>query len=330
MPESRVHPDFTDRLDFIGDIHGYAEALVRLLTALGYRSGDGRTFSHPDRHLVFLGDYLDRGPEIPRTVDIVRSTVAAGHATAIMGNHEFNAIAWHTAHPKTGRPLRAHHDGHRMQYAATLEQYAALEDGPSQLRSMILWARTLPMWIDTPMFRAVHATWDPGRIDTIANERGTPTAPIDADFLLRAFDREHPLWMAIEVVVKGREHRMPESVGAQSTLRNPARPVRVRWFDDPAGHTWQSYAMQDAHRLPAIELTEHVQTSALPYPDDAPPVFFGHYRLLDTEPSLFRPNVACVDYGAAREHLLCAYRWNGEQTLDSDQFVSIPVSTAVT
>ena len=46
--------------DIIGDIHGQADALDRLLDLLGYRLSDG-VRRHPDgRRAVFLGDFIDR------------------------------------------------------------------------------------------------------------------------------------------------------------------------------------------------------------------------------------------------------------------------------
>ena len=40
---------------------------------------------------LFLGDYLDRGPEIREVLHTVRGMVEAGDALAILGNHESNA-----------------------------------------------------------------------------------------------------------------------------------------------------------------------------------------------------------------------------------------------
>ena len=77
--------------DLIGDIHGHADELKELLIKLGYGNQDG-TWSHKSRMVVFLGDYIDRGPKQKESVEIVRGMVEAGHALAIMGNHEFNAI----------------------------------------------------------------------------------------------------------------------------------------------------------------------------------------------------------------------------------------------
>jgi hypothetical protein len=81
------------KFDVIGDIHGYAKTLRRLLEKLGYEEVGAR-YTHPDhRRVIFLGDYIDRGPNIRETLGIVRAMVDAGSALAIMGNHEFNALA---------------------------------------------------------------------------------------------------------------------------------------------------------------------------------------------------------------------------------------------
>ncbi|PIW09500.1 MAG: metallophosphoesterase, partial [Comamonadaceae bacterium CG17_big_fil_post_rev_8_21_14_2_50_60_13] len=42
---------------------------------------------------------IDRGPRQIDSVMTVRRMLDAGSAQAIMGNHEFNAIAWHTTDP---------------------------------------------------------------------------------------------------------------------------------------------------------------------------------------------------------------------------------------
>jgi hypothetical protein len=58
------------------------------------------------------------------------------------------------------------------------------------------------------------------------------------------------------------------------------------------------------------------------YPADAPPVFFGHYWMpADQEKAPMRDNIACLDFSAAREGPMMAYRWNGEQKLIADSFV---------
>ena len=45
--------------DLIGDIHGHADELIQLLDALGYRKSQG-VYGHPERMVIFLGDFIDR------------------------------------------------------------------------------------------------------------------------------------------------------------------------------------------------------------------------------------------------------------------------------
>ena len=68
--------------DLIGDVHGHAGELRNLLAALGYEEGgEHGAFSHPNRRAIFVGDLIDRGPEIAETVEIVlRMTVARSAA----------------------------------------------------------------------------------------------------------------------------------------------------------------------------------------------------------------------------------------------------------
>ena len=49
------------------------------------------------RRAVFVGDLIDRGPAQLRILDIVKLMVDSGSAQVVMGNHEFNAIAYATA-----------------------------------------------------------------------------------------------------------------------------------------------------------------------------------------------------------------------------------------
>ena len=46
----------------MGDIHGHADPLHRLLHKLDYAEIDG-VFRHPEREMIFVGDFIDRGPQ---------------------------------------------------------------------------------------------------------------------------------------------------------------------------------------------------------------------------------------------------------------------------
>src|SRR5712671_4060419 len=100
--------------DVIGDIHGYADALRRLLIKLGYTEADG-AFRHEIRKVIFVGDFVDRGPEQREVLRIARAMCEAESAFAVLGNHEFNAIGWATPDGRGGF-LRAHTEANLQQH----------------------------------------------------------------------------------------------------------------------------------------------------------------------------------------------------------------------
>ena len=81
--------------DVIGDVHGHADELEELLQLLGYAKKSG-VYRHSTRTAIFLGDWIDRGPQIRQTLEVVRAMVQAKSARAVIGNHELNALAWAT------------------------------------------------------------------------------------------------------------------------------------------------------------------------------------------------------------------------------------------
>lgn len=97
----------SEAIDFIGDIHGHCDELRSLLLRLGYVESGG-AFRYPDnrRKVVFLGDYVDRGPKIRETLHLVRAMCEAGSAVALMGNHEFNMLSYWHRNGIGGRRLR--------------------------------------------------------------------------------------------------------------------------------------------------------------------------------------------------------------------------------
>jgi hypothetical protein len=103
---SALEPMSEQGYDVIGDIHGHADALRRLLIKLGYSEVDG-IFRHSSRKAIFVGDFVDRGPDQREVLRIARSMCEAGTGSAVLGNHEFNAIAWATGNADGGF-LRKH------------------------------------------------------------------------------------------------------------------------------------------------------------------------------------------------------------------------------
>ena len=76
-----LNPGRDGGYDIIGDVHGEADALERLLGKLGYAPVDG-CWQHSSRQVIFLGDFIDKGPQQKRVLEIVMPMVQEGHALA--------------------------------------------------------------------------------------------------------------------------------------------------------------------------------------------------------------------------------------------------------
>lgn len=73
------------RVYAIGDIHGCLAELTRLIEAI---RADCRDFAG-DTHLVFVGDFVDRGPDSAGVLELMVSEDLPGHSRRfLMGNHE--------------------------------------------------------------------------------------------------------------------------------------------------------------------------------------------------------------------------------------------------
>lgn len=150
--------------DIIGDVHGQADKLESLLKEMGYQNRAG-AYRHPCRKAIFAGDYIDRGPRQVDAYKLVRNMVDADSALAILGNHEFNAIAWHMPDPDgavDGRFLRPRHGELGAKNRQQHQHFLAEVEGSALHAEIVEWFLTLPLWLDLPELRVVHACWHDG------------------------------------------------------------------------------------------------------------------------------------------------------------------------
>ena len=286
--------------DLIGDIHGHADELKALLDALGYKVLDG-AYRHADRKAIFLGDFIDRGPKILEVLQIVRGMVNAEEARAVMGNHELNALAFHTTHSnRDDQSLRPRTMKNIRQHAATLCQLKEAE-----LTDALQWFRSLPMWLEVTnaegrICRAVHACWDEQEISVIKKFKDL-FGGIESSFLTLATKPDSPLFKATEIVLKGKEVKLPDGEYFLDKDGHKRTAVRSRWFDVPA-ETYGDYALESNFDC-NIKLPAEIRAAAKPYPTAEPPVFVGHYWLDAPTPKKLAVNVACLDYSVAKKRL---------------------------
>lgn len=306
--------------DIIGDLHGHADKLHALLAHMGYHQARG-AWRHPERQAIFVGDYVDRGPRQLATVDTVRRMVDAGSALALMGNHEFNAIAWAT--PDADAPgdyLRPHAGAvgskNRKQHSAFL---AEVDEQPALHASVIEWFKTLPLWLELTGLRVVHACWHPAMMERLRPHLAAGERLTD-DLLVRASRKDTPEYEALETLLKGEERALPPGVSFRDKDGHERHEVRTRWWHPNPSN------LADIALAPPESLL-HLQGLPLPdhllRPTDSVPTLFGHYWMSGA-PALLSPTMACVDYSAGKDGPLVAYRWNGEAQLASGNFSVVP------
>ncbi len=288
--------------DIIPDIHGQSAKLASALAGLGWRQRGGSwRHADPGRRLLFLGDFIDRGPDNAGVIAMVRACLDSGRADAIMGNHELNALQFHSRHPETGLWLRPHSEKNLRQHAAFLSEFPM---GDPQTRAVLDWMTTLPLWHETPGLRAVHAAWVDSAITGLAT--ALPDRRLPPEALVRATDPACALHHAVEVTAKGPELPLPEGFALIDKDGTTRDAMRLAWW--PAGApSWRAAALSvpDPAALPEGDLPPGALAQL--YPPDAPPVFFGHYWLTGT-PRLQASNVLCLDYSAGRDGPLVTYR----------------------
>ena len=299
--------------DIIGDIHGHASELKSLLSKMDYVNKDGY-FQHPTRKVIFVGDYIDRGPEIREALHIVKSMVDNDLAIALMGNHEYNCLCYHTI-GMDGEYLRKHSAKNNRQHQATLDQFA---DHEEELKEYLDWMWTLPLWLEEENFRVVHACWSDLTIANLKNRFLGNRLP--KTLIEESADRSSDLYEWIEITLKGKELPLPAGVTFLDKDGHPRSDVRIKWWMKPENITYNTIKVNPEYEVPDVLVDPSHLLLADVYSDDIKPIFFGHYWLRGT-PSIYTSNVCCLDYSVAKKGKLVAYRYNDESILSNDNLI---------
>lgn len=309
------NPAFIEgNIDFVGDVHGYAQELLDLLIKMGYER-KGEAYTHPSRMVVFLGDYIDRGPGQLDTLRIIRAMTEAGSAIALMGNHELNAIGWYTA--SDHGYLRPRSQKNEVQHIAFLSEVRAIPDAHSD---WVSWFKTLPVAIEHPLFSAAHACVCENTLNELKPIL-TDTLCLHPDLIADYFNEDKVAFTLIEKLLKGPEVALPVSYLDHDG--HSRRRCRLAWWKDPQEQREHQLMLPERTRsslsgsLLAVEEWPTVKLSAKPS-------FFGHYWF-SKDIGIISPTLACLDYSVAKKGPLVAYRFSGEPLLCNSKFISTAV-----
>lgn len=145
-----VPNEINGKIFAVGDIHGCTDKLKLLLDRL--------PFDRAQDTLVFLGDYLDRGPDTRRVLDqLCRLRADGANVVALTGNHEYLLLEYHRSGDQALLPYLR-----RIGMEKTLESYGgaslseltSLDFMPGEHREFL--ASLLPFW-ETGDYIFVHA-----------------------------------------------------------------------------------------------------------------------------------------------------------------------------
>jgi hypothetical protein len=302
--------------DIIGDIHGHASLLKKLLKEMGYKRGPSG-YSHSERKVIFVGDFVNRGPEIRLTLQMIRNMTESGNAYAILGNHEVNAVLFHLEDAQKA-PLLKKESIRSLSVGQTIQEF---RNFPEEWKGHLKWLRSLPFYLEFENLRVVHACWMDNNIEILKNELQTIKKP-KSIFRKLVSEPKSPLSQAILQTTRGIHHVLPPDIAIFDNRRRMHRFYRMRWWDDPTGLTFQENSFENKFTLPDYSIPPEILPVPAPYPEDAPPVFFGHY-CRGNGPFIIKDNICCVDGCVTLKKRLIAYRWDGERVLDPEKIVIV-------
>ncbi|HMO50036.1 MAG TPA: metallophosphoesterase [Kiritimatiellia bacterium] len=298
-----------NQLDVIGDVHGRLRPLEELLTHLGYAPLAG-IWRHPGgRKAVFLGDLVDRGPDISEVLALVKAMVDAGEAWVVLGNHEYGLLGWYTQNADG-----AYRRNRRKKYLKFMGPSVALFDHfPEEHQVYLEWFATLPLALEIGGARFVHAYWDTAALRVIPPGAGLndigwrePTFPNDIKRL-------------VDLLVKGPEVALPDGYVVVDRQNIAHRHARMYWWLIHRASDLRELVKPDTPALSGLPIPDYARAFGPPAPDEAP-LFFGHFGFAEC-PGRLGANYTCVDFTGAHGKTIGAYRWFGEATLRDDHLV---------
>ena len=299
--------------DIIGDVHGQANMLKDLLKSMGYKKQNG-AFAHETRKAIFVGDFINRGPQIRNTIVIIRKMVEAGSAYAILGNHELNAIIFELK-DKSGRPFTRRLLKYRMPLNQTLEEFVSI---PEEYKDHVKWMRTLPMFLELDGIRVVHACWQDNNIELL--KQNVTEGKLKKSFLRKISKNNSDLSTAFWQTCKGIDFQLPKDLLVFDGTGQAHRSFRTRWWLNPVGMTFRELSFESRFDLPHYTIPKELNSSRKSYNENEPIVFFGHYCMRNSD-NIIAPNLCCLDSCVSKNGKLAAYRWSGEKELVPENLV---------
>ncbi|MFW6290200.1 MAG: metallophosphoesterase [Mariniphaga sp.] len=297
--------------DIIGDVHGHAQLLKKMLNELGYKKTSSG-YAHPERKAVFVGDFINRGPSIRKVIRTIRTMVENGNAYTILGNHELNSII---SYIKRKNNLFQQND---ISEFKTIYEF---RNFPEEWKDHVRWLRSLPLFLELDGIRVVHACWSDEAVEFV--KQHIAPGKIKKEVFKQIYKSpDSEMAKNIWLLTKGIQFKLPGDLKIKNNKGTFPRSFRMRWWEYPQGKTFKELSFESKYEMPDYTVPPQIEPWSLPYPDDAPIVFFGHY-CRHNGPFIVKPNVCCIDACINGSKTLMAYRWHGETALTETNLVRV-------
>jgi len=312
---------FENGIDIIGDVHGNYSKLIKLLDKLGYRKENG--FKNQKRNIVFIGDIIDRGSENLKTLEFIKFLYEMEIATVVLGNHEYNAICYHTKTEKDY--LRPHTNKNYLSHKKTLIE---IKDKKDEWRKYIDWFKKFPLFLEIKNLKLIHACWDENIIQWLKDKK-IYSIDNNMSFLKNSVNNENFEYKVIETILKGPELDLPENIEYEDRNGIKRRTVRIKWWIDKSKineyENLSQIVLTDNNvkkMLQSFKINDEIRNSFNIKLNNDFIYLFGHYWFKG-EPKRIEKNIACLDYSVAKGGKLVAYRYNGEKELLNSNFIFV-------
>jgi hypothetical protein len=236
-------------------------------------------------------------------------------AESILGDREFKAVCY--ARQNIPEDMRPDTFKNATEHAGFLEEYPY---GTPAYNGVIDWFETLPVYIQKPGFKVIHACWHENALNVCMPHIRKKDGVLK-ESAYQAYDTENSAAFtdALDILLNGPRYNLPKGGTYIGSNGMPGKEAGILW--------WKDNALRPHKR---IEKGERV--SRFLSPDDKKTVvrlknefnytlkdivFVGHFNVSNPR-NILSPKVACLSFKGS----MMAYRWNhGDKRLDPARLV---------
>ena len=274
--------------DIVGDVHGHALLLERLLGKLGYET-ENNSFHHPlGRKIIFVGDLINRGPDSVKVLRLIQRMHDQKQAFCVLGNHEFRLLQQYVKDP----------------YSIEMK-----------FLEFIPWIKTLPFFLEFPEFRVVHAAWHFSSIEKLKNQNVE-----NEDFIRSTIHPDSEFKNAIKIILQGIKVPIPSEITYLDRFAIKRKKARIRWWEKNKRMLNGTNIFPACKKLISAEFENKGEQFCEYYSKEEKIVFFGHYCLPEYEPKVIN-NLVCLDGCVTCNQTLWGYQYHKREIATSERLV---------